>query len=156
MWLEAGGLYFHCQSPPSSFSSFWILAWSISSIAFLSSFSHPTKLVPLSDRIILTLPLLPMKRLKAKLNMSVSRLLTTSRCTALTFRQVKITPCLFNSVLLCLMTNCPNKSTHNRRIVVKTTFDLLEDLTSSVHQPFHEAFCKWRIWREPFVPRFLS
>ena len=48
-------------------------SWSISFAAALSSFSAPTKFVPLSDRIFFTLPWRAMKRRNGRMNKSLER-----------------------------------------------------------------------------------
>ena len=61
----------------------------------LSSLSPPVKLVPLSDLISLTWPLLAINRLHAIKKESVSKLCTTSTCTARITKHAKMTSNIF-------------------------------------------------------------
>jgi hypothetical protein len=54
--------------------------------------SAPTKFVPLSERITSGIPLRDINRLIALMQESVSREFAISKCTALTFKQVNMTP----------------------------------------------------------------
>jgi len=108
-WEPAGGL--NIQFISSLRSLFWICVWFNSCIASFSSRSALTKLVPLSDLMTLTGPLLAMNLLMALMQESELRLCASSRWTALMFRQVKITPYLLTVALLCFNSNGPKKST---------------------------------------------
>ena len=61
----------------------------------LSSLSPPVKLVPLSDLISLTWPLLAINRLHVIKKESVSKLCTTSTCTARITKHAKMTSNIF-------------------------------------------------------------
>ena len=75
MWLAAGGFLIHLtKSPPRLCMKDWILSLSISLYAFFSSFSHPTKLVPLSEYNTLIFPLRAITRLSACMKESLFRL----------------------------------------------------------------------------------
>lgn len=56
-----------------------------------NSLQAPTKLVPLSERMCLTGPLIEMKRLRALIKLDVSKDSVTSMCTALMHIQVNMT-----------------------------------------------------------------
>ena len=57
MWLVAGGFLFQViQSPPWSWRKFSIFMWSNLLNTFSNSYSAPTKLEPLSERVYLTFP----------------------------------------------------------------------------------------------------
>ena len=89
MLLDSGGFLFHIiHSPPCSSKKLPILIWSISWNTRVSSVDAPTWFKPLSDLIILTLPLRPTNLLKLMMNESVLRKYTTSMCMALLDRQV--------------------------------------------------------------------
>ena len=105
MLLDSGGFLFKIiHSAPFSFKKLPILIWSISTDA-------PTRFEPLSDLIILTLPLQRTNLLKPMMNESVLREYTTSICMALLDRQVYRPPYLFTSFQPSFMRNEPNKST---------------------------------------------
>ena len=90
-----GGLNFHVMV--LEFKCCAILLFSRSFTNALSSYSPPIKLLPLSDVMIFTCPLLAINQLRANINVSVIRLSATSRCNALIVKQTKITPYrLFN------------------------------------------------------------
>ena len=65
-----------------------------------------TKLVPLSERIVLVFPLLRRNLLKAMMNESLLMSLTTLRWTARVVRHVKIHPQIHQSLFRSLDTNC--------------------------------------------------
>ena len=74
MLLDSGGFLFQIiHSPPFSFKKLLILIWSISWNTRDSSADAPTRFEPLSDLIILTLPLRPTNLLKLMMNESVLR-----------------------------------------------------------------------------------
>ena len=68
----------------------WILLWFHALMDSLSSRSPPVKLVPLSDLISLTWPLLPTNRLKAIKRESVSKLCAIFMCSARIAKHVEI------------------------------------------------------------------
>ena len=74
----------------------FILFWSRFLIHDFDSFLAPTKLVSLSDQIILTSPGLEINFLSDNRNESVVRSPAASRWTARIFKQVKITPHLLS------------------------------------------------------------
>ena len=77
-----------------------------------SSADAPTEFAPLSDLIILTIPLRPMKRLKLKMKESVLNKWTTSICIALLERQVyKVPPYFLTSFQPSFTTDGPKIST---------------------------------------------
>ena len=90
IWDAAGGLKSHSTS--FCCRKVCILAWFHSAMDRRSSASAPTKLVPLSLRIMSGFPLRAMNRCKAFRNESVVRLCVTSMCMALVTRQVKTHP----------------------------------------------------------------
>ena len=93
MWLVAGGFLFQViQSPPWSWRKFSIFMWSNLLNTFSNSYSAPTKLEPLSERVYLTFPLQAINFFSAWMNESVSRLCVTSVWTSLLARKVKISP----------------------------------------------------------------
>ena len=101
-WLM-GGLSFHVMF--LKFKCCVILLLSSSSNA-LTSDSPPIKLLPLSDAIILTYPLV-INQVRANKNYVAVRLSTTSRCNALIVNQRKIIPYrlykdgFFSSIFCC-------------------------------------------------------
>ena len=112
MLLAMGGLRFQLiHSPPNSIKKSLILFSSISPNAFFSSMLAPTKLVPLSLRIMLTFPRLLIKHLSAWMKLPVVKLLVTSMCTALLDKHVNMTPYLFWIFRPSLARNGPNMST---------------------------------------------
>ena len=66
---------------------------------FNNSLHAPTKLVPLSHRNVLTLPLSEIKQRKLFINASAVKSSSISMCTALLDKHVKIKPYLFIFVL---------------------------------------------------------
>ena len=106
--LASGGfLFYTIQSPPFSKKS-PVFLWSIYWKAHISSADTPTKFVPLSDLIILTISLCPMKHLKLKMSKSVLNEWTTSICTALLERQTYKAPYILISLQPSFTTNGPN------------------------------------------------
>ena len=96
MLLAMRGLHFQLiHSPPNSIKKSLILFSSILPNAFFSSMLAPTKLVPLSLRIILTFPLLLIKRLSAWMKLSVVKFLISLMCTALLDKHVNMTSYLY-------------------------------------------------------------
>ena len=90
-----GGLIFHIMF--LEFKCCVILLLSRSFTNALNSYLPPIKLLPLSDVMIFTCPLLAINRLRANINDPVVRLSATSTCNALIVKQTKITPYrLFN------------------------------------------------------------
>ena len=109
MWGDLGGLKFH--SICSDVAKFFIATRSSLLITSFSSEVIPRKLVPLSENISTGQPRRFTNLRTALMNVSVSALSTTSRCTHLTVMHVKITPQRFNFFRFCLMVMGPNKST---------------------------------------------
>ena len=111
MLLAMGGLHFQLiHSPPNSIKKSLILFSSISPSAFFSSMLAPTKLAPLSLRIILTFPLLLIKRLSAWMKPSVVKFLVTLMCTDLLDKHVNMASYLYWIFPPSLTRNGPNMS----------------------------------------------
>ena len=87
---QRSGLNFHVMV--LEFKSCVILLLSRSFNDALSSYSPPIKLLPLSDVMIFTCPLLLINSLRANINDSAARLYAISRRNALIVKQTKITP----------------------------------------------------------------
>ena len=95
-WCEpCGGL--KCHSTFLRLAARTILSRSNDFILLTISVRAPTILVPLSDQISHGQPHLAMNLRNALIKESVSRLCTTSKCTALVLKHVKITPYRFTS-----------------------------------------------------------
>ena len=111
-WLASVAFLDHIsQSTPVFVRKCWIYWWFISWKASFNSLLAPTKVVPLSDVIILTLPRLAMNFFGAKINESVCIEFVISICTALLARHVNIAPYYFSSFLPYFMINGPSIST---------------------------------------------
>ena len=100
MWLAKGGFLIHViQLALCLCRYFYIWLWPISWKAFWSSLIAPTKLVPLSDLIKPMFPCLPLNLLNESIKESVYNDCATSMWIARLYKQVNITPYLFNSFL---------------------------------------------------------
>ena len=98
IWLAFGVFLVQTsQSAPFSWRKCLILGWLYSWNALLSSFSVPTKLVPLSLLMLLILPLLAIILRSAIINESVFIAATISMWTALLTRHVNKVPYFFSS-----------------------------------------------------------
>ena len=112
MWLANGGFFFHwiqsalfCNMNSPTF--FWLTSFQ----HLASSLFAPTKLLPLSHRVVLILPRLSINLLSANIKDSVSICLIISIWMARLAKHVKRAPYRFNVFLLSLMRNGPNMST---------------------------------------------
>jgi hypothetical protein len=92
---ELGGLKRHCiflSVRKLCIFSLCSSDWKRARSSF-NSLSAPTKLVPLSERIVAQCPRRDINRRKAAMKASVIRSLTNSMCTALVARHIKIVSC---------------------------------------------------------------
>ena len=93
MWLTAGWLLIYfTKSHPRLCMKYWILSLSISLYVYFSWFSHPTKLVPLSEYNTFIFPLRAITLLSACLKGSLFKLSVISMCTAWLAIHVNMAP----------------------------------------------------------------
>ena len=139
---KSGFLFYTIQSGIWLSINLWILSWLISSIDFSSSLSAPTKLLLLLYQIVLILPRLAIKHLRASLNESVSILCMVSMKTAQLTKPVVIhstSKCL--NVSLCGMNQtCPP---HNNSMEVFLVICHLVSLPWNVPRLFLLDICMW-------------
>ena len=111
IWLAAGGLLIYfTKSPPRLCMKDWILPLLISLYVYFSWFSHPTKLVLLSEYNTFIFPLRAVTCLSACLKESLFKLWIISMCTARLAIHVNMAPQRLISFLRCLITNGPSIS----------------------------------------------
>ena len=149
-WLaKSGFLFYTIQSGIWLSINLWILSWLISSIDFSSSLSlsAPTKLLLLLYQIVLILPRLAIKHLRASLNESVSILFMVSMKTAQLTKPVVIhSTSKYLNVSLCGMNQ--TCSPHNNSMEVFLVICHLVSLSWTAPQLSLLDICMWHtlIW----------
>ena len=116
VWLVVGGWKRHFgnthlnQSASYICSSLLICSSFSSRIERRSSFSAPVKFVPLSDQISLGQPRTEMNRRRAKMNVLVSKELTSSMCTARPLKHTNMQPHTLTTLRARFKKKGPKKS----------------------------------------------